>query len=136
MLSSGDTVFFCTNSAVTNSFHAAAFNVIQSLALVPVTYAGAGLEISKSNLDREIREDFYKARLIVLFLESGQSRPIADNWALAELQHRPNISLIVYATAGTPKMDIDQLHLPESPIFVGDEAEFMKDFRRRIEQLM
>jgi predicted methyltransferase len=138
MLAAGDYVFFCTNSAKVNDSFVAAFQTIQSLNLVPLAYAGVRLRVRNSNLDQEIRHDFYMASLAVIFLEAGQTLSMNDHWALPELgvRHGSGKSLLIYASASTPREDVRHLGLPVDAVFIEDMAQFASDLRLRLEQLM
>lgn len=138
MLAADDSVFFCTNGANVNNSFVTAFQTIKSLNLVPLAYAGVGLVVRESNLDQEIRHDFYRADIAVIFLEADQPLSMEDNWALPELKvkYESGKPLLVYATAGISREDVNKHELPVDVIYVEDMAEFARDLRHRLSQLM
>lgn len=137
-LASGDRVILCVSSAsgVYAGVHARTRKIIDSFGLVPLIYEGVRLRVRESSLDREIRDDFYSAHLIVILLDVRQGEPLSDNWALPEVAHIAKRPLLVYASSNASSGDIKKLNLPVDVVLVSSEEEFVKDLRHRIEQLM
>lgn len=140
MLQRGDRVFFSNNSAAgPTGYSDAASQTIRALGLVPLVYEGAGLNVRNSNLDREIRDDFYQSKVVVLLLGTGQRwRSIEDNWAIPELEHAISIEMgcFVYVTAEMSEEELTRLQLPIDAVVVRDEDHFAATLRQNLEQLM
>lgn len=91
----------------------------------PVFYQG--LKVRSSNLDAEIRADFYASRVIALYFgPMPLGSDFCDNWALAEIEYtiRMNKNCLVYATrdASTEVLQQHQLHAITKRII--DDADF------------
>jgi len=70
VLREGERVFFADSSRDYQARCDVFQRTVQGMGLEPVFYAGAGKAVHQSNLDREIRDDFYAARAIVLYFGS------------------------------------------------------------------
>ena len=139
MLQQRDNVFFSDNGQGMTDYIAIAFRTIETLGLTPFVYGGTGLDVKKSNLDREIRDDFYKSKVAVLLLGTGQGwSSIEDNLAIPELPHAISFRIVcfVYVTAETSKEEIKKLNLPVEVIKVRDKEHFEASLRKNLEQLM
>lgn len=88
------TVFYSTNwsSDLSEGFARLSGAVAQAIAsrgVKPVSYAGITRAARSSNLDREIRDDFFSAEAVVLVFSEATAGcfPVADHWAIDELRH-------------------------------------------------
>lgn len=134
-LASGDRVILCVSSAsgVYAGVHSRIRKIIDSFGLVPLIYEGARLRVRESSLDREIRDDFYSAHLIVILLDGGS---LSDNWALPEVAHTADRPLLVYASSNASSDDIKNLALPVDVALVSGEEEFASLLRDQLRQFM
>ncbi len=130
MLSAGDKVFISDNSNSLSEYSKIGFNTIKALGLVPISYTNIGTQIKQSNLDRELRDDFYSSQAMVLVFGSGPSwGDIKDQWVLSELPFavKQGIHCLVYITINTPQDDVKALDLPITPVIVAGTEQF-QDF--------
>jgi hypothetical protein len=67
VLQKGERVFFADNSKGGQARADVFRMTVQGMGFVPVFYVGTGSAVRQSNLDRELRSDFYSARAIVLY---------------------------------------------------------------------
>ena len=137
-LASGDRVILCVSSAsgVYAGVHARTREIIDSFGLVPLIYEGVRLRVRESSLDREIRDDFYSAHLIVILLDVKQEEPLSDNWALPEVTHIAERPLLVYASSSASSDYIKKLSLPVDVVLVSGEEEFASQLQNQLRQLM
>ena len=127
MLRQGDNVFYSDNGKGMTDYCGAAFRVIRDLGLTPLAHGGAGLDARKSNFDKEIRDDFYQSKVVILFLGKGEGwKTIEDNWALPELKQTISfeIKCFVYVLARITKEEIKSLNLPIDPAVVENKDYF------------
>lgn len=139
MIRQGDKVFFSVNSAGPSSYTGPAFQTIQALGLVPLVYAGAGLDINKSNLDREMRDDFYQSKVVLLLLGTGQGwRSIGDNWAILEMNHALSMGIecLFYIMDEVTQEQVRNLNLPIDAVVIRDENHFTATLKQDLQQLM
>jgi hypothetical protein len=66
-------IIYCDNGPDSARYCEVFADVVRSLGLQPVFYSGVGMNIRNSNLDRELRDDFYQATLAVVRL-TGDDR--------------------------------------------------------------
>lgn len=107
MLHKGDSVFYCDNNAG-SGFNGVAFRTVKNLGLTPLVYAGVGLEVRKSSLDKEIRDDFYRSKVVVVLVGSHKGwKNSGDCWALPELAvaESKGIDVLIYAVSDTAGND-------------------------------
>lgn len=137
-LTSGNRVILCVSSAsgVYAGVHARIRKIIESFGLVPLIYEGARLKARESSLDRELRDDFYSAHLIVILLDAKHGEPLSDNWALPEVTHIAKKSLLVYASSNASSDDITKLKLPVDVVLVSGEDEFVSQLQNQLRQLV
>ena len=136
MLVKGDRVFFCTNSAASLDYWTAAFQIIQSLGLIPLTYAGLRTAARDSNINREARDDLYKSKVWILFLAADKAVAITDHWALPEVNHKGDKVLLVYAVDTISRKELAQLALPVNVVSVKDAPQFSADLKQQLENLL
>ena len=105
--------------------------------MVPLTYAGLGKAARSSNIDREARDDLYKSKVWILFLTADRRAPIADHWALPELNHKGDRVILAYAVGSIlARKELTRLALPVNVVFVSDEREFSADLKQQLENLL
>lgn len=142
MLQKGDCAFFCHNGMGISDYDTAARQTIESLGLILFYYSGVTLAVRNSNLDREIRDDFYNAKVAVVLLcgkdQRGEGQSIGDNWAIPELKHVISYgrNCLVYATAEATDEEIESLDLPVDVRTVRDADHFAIALKQDLEQLM
>jgi hypothetical protein len=110
MLKKGDRVFFAENSSesgVVAGNYGAAFHQIAAveLGLHATFYMGANLAARQSSLSKEIRDDFYGAKVAVLYFgEPKDDSSFQDQWALAEIPNTKNhgIECLIYVSPTFP----------------------------------
>jgi hypothetical protein len=130
-------VFYVDNAPHTASYHKSACDVIRAMNFVPLIYRGITLTTRTSSVDREIREDFYKSKIVILLLGVGNGwLDMRDNWVFPELAYAASagMRILAYLTEEVGQTEVDSLGLPVSYGIVGDEASFAKllaeDLRR------
>lgn len=137
-LAIGDRVILCVSSA--SGVYAAAQtrirNIIESFGLVPLIYEGVRLRVRESSLDREIRDDFYSADLIVILLDVKEGEPLSDNWALPEIKHISKRPLLVCASSSASSDEIKKLNLPIDVVLVDGKEDFADHLQKQLTQLM
>ncbi len=126
MLQKGERVFFADNSKDDQARCAVFARTTRDLGLVPVSYSGAGTAVRHSSLDREIRNDFYAARAVVLYFgtpKEGSSH--GDHWVLREIRHvaSAGVPCLVYVSEDFPK-EILVNHGYQNEPKVTSEADF------------
>jgi hypothetical protein len=106
VLQKGERVFFADNSKDCQARCAVFQRTVQGMGLEPVFYAGAGEAFRQSNLDREMRDDFYAARAIVLYFGSPkEGSDHEDHWVLQEIRHvaESSVPCLVYVSKDFPR---------------------------------
>ncbi len=140
MLQQGDRIFYTDNfEGTSNEYCFAAIKVIKDLSLAPFFYVGTDLKTRRSSLDAEIREDFYKAKAIILVLGRGGGwRRNEDNWAIPEMKHAfsMGIKCLIYTTAKMTEEEVKSLQLPVDPIVIKDEKELEVILKQTLEKLL
>jgi len=127
MLKKGDKVFYSDNGVVSPNFMSIAFHTIKKLGLIPLVYSGAKQNIKKSNLDREIRDDFYESKLVIIMLgKTNGIESVKDEWVLLEIDHAINlgIQVIIYLTKEISEEEKIGLNFPVKPITIRDLNHF------------
>lgn len=139
MLQQGDKVFFSDNGESITDYSSMASRTIQTLGLTPLVYGGTGLNVRTSTLDKEIRDDFYQSKVVVLVLGKGEKwKSIGDNWAIPELDHAisSGIKCFVYITSQITEEEIRSISLPINPVIVRHEKHFGTILKQSLEQLL
>ncbi len=137
MLKKGDSVFFGASSAASAGFSGTALQVINSLGLVPYTYAGLKTAGTRgSNAGWEARRDLHQSQVWILLLTVDDAVARADHWATHEMTNRGDRILLVYALGSISTDEIAQLALPVNAISVSDEQQFASDLKQQLEKLM
>jgi hypothetical protein len=93
----------------------------------------------KSNQDREIRDDFYEAKIRIIILgKKDTAESIGDNWAVPELAYAKESGrqCFIYAGKDVDKKEIKELELPFEVIVVNDENAFVMDVEKRLKEMM
>ncbi len=137
MLGAGDRIFYADNGSQDSQYCQAAIKVIQDLGLIYFFYQGAGLDARRSSLDREIRDDFYNAKVVVVVLGRGKGwRSMEDIWALPELKHAAEMGIkcLVYTTENITEEELKSLELPVPPVFIKDVNDFRTTLRKDLER--
>lgn len=127
-------VFFAINSHDNNPWIESFVRVVRERGLRPIYYSGAGREIVRSNLDAELREDFFNAKTIVLYFgEPKDGSDGEDHWVLANLAHvGAGHSLLVYVSKDYPVEILKRYQFKGTPILVANPADFEKSLREQI----
>jgi hypothetical protein len=103
----GDRVFFADNSKGYLERCQTFATTARDLGLVPFWYGGVGRTVRDSNVDREIRDDFYGAQAIVLYFgdPKDEGSNYEDHWALPEIEYALNsgVSCLVYVSKEFPR---------------------------------
>jgi hypothetical protein len=86
------TVCFCDNGPEGQAYAKAYRDVVNEENLTPISHVGAGRDVRTSSLDRELRDDFYNA--VVLIVRLSGAEPL-DNWAVPELGQSDEKSPVV-----------------------------------------
>lgn len=137
MLKQGDIVFYTDNNKnVTSEYHINAIKIITDLQLTPFHYTGLDLKTRGSSLDTEIRDDFYKAKVVILVLGKDNNwRNTEDNWVIPELSYanEHGIKCLIYTTA--PLTETENKLLPLNPFFIRNLEHFEITLRADLEQL-
>jgi hypothetical protein len=117
--------------------------VIERCNMIPITYANFGERVRRSNQDREVRDDFYGAKVVAIRL-SGDPGKVADHWAIAEFEKvwdqaffkTRGERLLVYADMPIPVAILRQHRLPESIHVVRDLNHFETQFEIDLKALL
>jgi hypothetical protein len=107
--------------------------------LKPVSYAGAGKAVRQSNLDREMRDDFYAARVIVLYFGSPtKGSDHEDHWALQEIRHitESGVPCLVYVSKDFPTDVLVRYGYNREAQVVSAEADFGAFLQRDLARLI
>jgi hypothetical protein len=132
MLQKGEPVFFVDNSK-DNQAHCDVFQrTVQGLGLKPVFYAGPGKHVRHSNVDREMRDDFYAARAIVLYFGSPNGSDYEDHWVLQEMRYvaASGVPIFVYVSKDFPRDILVNHGYSREPEVLSSEADFGAALRR------
>lgn len=140
MLKQGDRIFYTdnTNGQRYAGYCQVAIKTIRDLGLTYFFYPSISLKIRESNLDAETREDFYKAKVVILVLGKGKDwHELCDNWAIPELDHasKYGIKFLIYTTAKLTKDEVEKIRLPVNPIFIRNQKHFKTILRDDLEGL-
>jgi hypothetical protein len=105
---------------------------------VPVFYGGVGNVVRQSNVDAEIRNDFYAARAIVLYFGSPkEGSDYEDHWVLEEIRHvaESGAPFLVYVSKDFPR-DILANHGYRGEVeVVSSEVDFGTSLQRKLASL-
>jgi hypothetical protein len=130
-----DDVFYgdnCEPSSERGDYIEAFTDVVRSLGLRPVFYNGAGADTKNSSLDREIRDDFYKAKAAVIRVSPPK---LEDNWVVDERKNAPSTSqhsiFLVYSMAA-----ISDLSWAAGSIQISSAKEFSTSLRAELSKSM
>jgi hypothetical protein len=140
MLRKGDAVFLSHVGGTSQCFFACARECIKSLGLIAYAYENCEPQLVQSTLDREIREDFYNSKAVVVVLEptvSGGTNRIPDFWARRELSHALDrgIPVLVYVVSETPAQAEDATPIPVYGV-VTNESDLAAILTHNLQQLM
>jgi hypothetical protein len=90
--------FYCDNGGAQSIEYQKSFwRVAHSLNYDGSAYGGLSSEVRQSNLDREIRDAFYSADVIVAFFNQDP----ANSWALCEPDHVDSKKPFAFAAPST-----------------------------------
>lgn len=131
MINIGDRVIVCSSRA--SCIGSGVRRIIESFGLVPFIYEGVNLRTRSSTLDREIRDDFYSAKLIVVLLNPLKGALLSDNWAIPELPYVTDRHVVIFASDQVPSDDVKQLKLP---VIVIEEAQFESRLQSYLKHLI
>lgn len=109
------------------------------MALQPVVYSGAGNAERQSTLDRELRDDFYAARAIVLYFGSPkQGGDYEDHWVLQEIRHiiGSSVPCLVYVSNDFPRAILAKHGYDQEPKIVSTNADFGTALQRDLSNLI
>jgi len=128
-----DKIFYCASGESLRNYSIIASRIIKEIGLTPFVYENIELNAKSSNLDKEIRDDFYESKIaiIVLGMQKG-GKEIGNNWAIPELSSAISIGIkcFVYILAKITKKEIEVLNLPLDPIIITDERDFESKLER------
>jgi hypothetical protein len=138
LLQKGERVFFADNSEGDQAHCELFARTARALGLETVFHAGAGAAVRHSSLDREIRNDFYAARAVVLYFgapKEGSNHE--DHWVLPEIRHVANtgVPCLVYVSENFPKAILAN-HGYQSEPNVTTEADFSAILQRDLASLI
>jgi hypothetical protein len=139
MLQKGDRVFFTDNSKGDQARCIIFQRAVRDLGLEPVFYAGASRAVRESNVDREIREDFYTARALVLYFGSPkEGSDHEDHWVLPEIRHaaRSGVPCLAYVSKDFPKEILVKHGYDGKAEVVLSEADFGPALQRDLGRLV
>ncbi len=138
MLQKGERVFFADNSKDYQVRCEVFRGTVQGMGLEPAIYAGAGNAVRQSSLDRDMRDDFYAARAIVLYFGSPkEGSDHEDHWVLQEIKHviESGVPCLVYVSKDFPR-DILVKHAHNGEVEVlSTEVEFSTALQRDLAKL-
>lgn len=136
MATSRKSVCYVDNGPDSMAYCQTAWRVIEARGLRPVTYANARLGIRDSNLDKELRDDFYSAEIAAVRLNGDPSK-LEDHWVIPEFRfletdhgQRRREKFLVYAGKPIPEALCQKLHLPAYIGVAVDKEAFAEMFDR------
>ena len=105
---------------------------------MPVFHVGTGTLIRGSNVDSEVRADFYAARAVVLYF--GSPRPGSadqDHWALPELKHAlaSRVDCLIYVSEDYPRSVLIEHGYAGEPTVILAERDFGSVLKEHLEAL-
>jgi hypothetical protein len=106
VLQEGERVFYADNSKDYLTRCDVFARMVRATDLVPVFYGGVGNVVRQSNVDAEIRSDFYAARAIVLYFGTPkEGSDYEDHWVLQEIRHvvESDVPCLVYVSKDFPR---------------------------------
>lgn len=138
MIQKGENVFYTDNNADSSEYSGVAYQTISSLDLMPLCFAGIDLNTRGSSLDKEIRDDFYASKVVVILIGSGpQWRDARDNWVFAELSRAQTFEMKILSYVLTPVSDEEPFCLtPDSPALVENIKDFESILRKDLQDLL
>jgi hypothetical protein len=144
MLKKGDLVFFAENSGdsgiLEGNFGAEFYRIAAlELGLHAIFYTGIGLAARQSNLDKEIRDDFYRARACALYFgEPKDASTPDDHWALPELSHAISLGIecLIYVAPNFPTDQLPAVGYSDLPRIVRSKEEFCEALRADLTRLL
>src|SRR5258708_22870150 len=143
MLKNGDRVFLAENSKdsgiLAGNFGAEFYRIAREFGFWAIFYTGIGLAARESNLDREIRDDFYGARACVLYF--GQPKDASthdDHWALPELRYAIDrgIECLIYVAPNFPTATLTTSGYSGQPRIVRSKEEFCEALQADLQRLL
>lgn len=139
MLKKGDKIFYSDNGVGITDYSGVASHVIRDLGLIPMVYLGMDLGTKNSNLSKEIRDDVYQSKVVVLVLGKGEGwRSLADNWIMPELRHIISFGIrcFVYTLPTLTNEEINSLNLPADPIIAKNKDHFGTILKENLSSLL
>lgn len=117
----------CHNSGAGISLQETFARAATECGFEPIWYAGAGRRVTRSNLNNELRDDFYQSAARVVYLDRPRSGDFNDHWALQELPPVGSDVLILLA----PDFPLDLLRTwtKNDVTVVATEEEFAEAVR-------
>lgn len=122
VLNKGDSVFYADVSKDRRENVKTVSRAVVDLGLVPIAYSGAQLSVRESNIDAEIRADFYGASSLVLYFgPPDPDKNYEDNWVLPELVTVVSLGdrLLVYVSEDFPQAVLNHSGYTLDPRVVG-----------------
>jgi hypothetical protein len=132
-------VFFADNSQDYQARCDVFRRTVRSMGLQPMVYAGAVNAVRQSNLDREMRDDFYAARAIVPYFGSPkEGSDHEDHWVLRELRHviESGVPCLVYVSKDFPRDILLNHGYNVEPEVLSTEADFGIALQRDLAKLV
>ncbi len=128
-------ICYVENAVGQEKYESVAYNVIAELGGQTHFYSGAGLAVRESNVDRQLRDSFYSADLVVVRLSGPDIR---DNWAIPEIEsgHIKPEKLLLYVDQGLDTSLLEQVQLPMAPNVVVDREAFAKQLAADVSRLL
>jgi hypothetical protein len=118
--------FYCDNGGAQSIEYQKSFwRVADSLNYDGSAYGGLSLESRQSNLDREIRDAFYSADVIVALFNQDP----ANSWAFSELGHVNSKKIFAFVT---PSINLEALSTADNLMIVADA----EDFERKLKTIL
>jgi hypothetical protein len=133
-------VFFAINSPDSEPWIAEFLRIVEELELVPIYYSGAGRAILPDDelpntIDDGIRDDFYSAKTVVLYLASKDGSDYEDHWVLPNIRYlSKDRNLLVYTSNDYPNDILARYGSDCVSVVVADAIEFGSLLREALQK--
>jgi hypothetical protein len=139
MIKKGDRVFFADNSKGYLERCEAFAGIARGAGLTPVYYGGVGAAVRQSNQDKDIRDDFWKAHAIVLYLGApNDNSDYDDHWVLPEISHRvaTGVDCLIYVSDNFPLSTLQKYGYAGPPKVLSVSDDFGAALRSDLEKII
>jgi len=139
MIKKGEPVLFADNSKGYLERCDAFERAAKDVGLIPIHYGGVGARVRESNLDKEIRDDFWRARAVVLYFGApGEGSNYEDHWVLPEIRHciATAIDCLIYVSDDFPHAILRKYGYALQPKVLSSRDDFGAVLRSDLEEII